>query len=58
MVLITNDKSQIEAEVAAKLPLAKKCGGYIYHSDHSIPPMVTWETYQFLMSMVDKYGAY
>jgi uroporphyrinogen decarboxylase len=58
MVLITNDKAQIEAEVAAKIPMAKKCGGYIYHSDHSIPPMVTWETYQFLMSLVDQYGNY
>ena len=36
MVLISNDRARIEAEVAAKIPLAKKCGGYIYHSDHSI----------------------
>jgi uroporphyrinogen decarboxylase len=58
MVLITNDRECIEAEVAAKLPLAKKNGGYIYFSDHSIPPLVTWETYQFLMSLVERYGAY
>ena len=58
MVLITNDRARIEAEVAAKIPLAKQGGGYIYHSDHSIPPGVTWETYQFLMQLIDHYGRY
>ncbi|MDE2126787.1 MAG: hypothetical protein KGJ62_09365 [Armatimonadetes bacterium] len=58
MVLITNDRSQIEAEVAGKVPAAMKNGGYIYHSDHSIPPGVTWETYQYLMELIDAYGAY
>ncbi len=58
MVLITNDPEQIEAEVAAKIPMARKGGGYIYHSDHSIPPGVTWESYQHLMRMVDRYGRF
>ena len=58
MVLITNDRARIEAEVAAKLPVAKAGGGYIYHSDHSIAPGVRWETYQFLMQLLDRYGSY
>ncbi|HXG24978.1 MAG TPA: uroporphyrinogen decarboxylase family protein [Chthonomonadales bacterium] len=58
MVLLTNDPEQIEAEVASKVPLAKKGGGYIYHSDHSVPPGVTWETYKFLMKLIDEYGSY
>ncbi len=58
MVLITNDRARIEAEVAAKLPIAKAGGGYIYHSDHSIAPGVRWETYQFLMELIDRYGSY
>lgn len=58
MVLISNDRARIEAEVAAKIPFAKQGGGYIYHSDHSIAPGVRWETYQFLMGLVDKYGSY
>jgi uroporphyrinogen decarboxylase len=58
MVLITNDPDLVEAEVAAKIPLAMKGGGYIYHSDHSIPPGVTWATYQHLMRLVDRYGSY
>jgi uroporphyrinogen decarboxylase len=58
MTLITNDRERIETEVAAKIPLAKRGGGYIYHSDHSIAPGVRWETYQFLMALVEKYGRY
>ena len=52
MVLITNDRARIEAEVAAKLPIAKAGGGYIYHSDHSIAPGVRWET----LSVLDGIG--
>ena len=58
MVLITNNWERIEAEVAAKIPMAKAGGGYIYHSDHSIAPGVTWATYRFLMELVEKYGRY
>jgi uroporphyrinogen decarboxylase len=57
MKLITNDPAIIEAEVAAKIPLAKVGGGYIYHSDHSIPPQVSWASYQWLMQLVARYGA-
>jgi uroporphyrinogen decarboxylase len=58
MTLITNDLEAVEAEVAAKIPIAKEGGGYIYHSDHSIPPGVTWQTYQFLMDRVESHGRY
>ncbi|HEY3412493.1 MAG TPA: uroporphyrinogen decarboxylase family protein [Armatimonadota bacterium] len=58
MVLITNDREKVEEEVAAKVPLAMKGGGYIYHSDHSIPPGVTWQTYEYLMELIDRYGRY
>ncbi|MDZ4743798.1 MAG: uroporphyrinogen decarboxylase family protein [Verrucomicrobiota bacterium] len=58
MVLISNDREKYEAEVAAKIPMAKKGGGYIYHSDHSIPPQVTWENYLYLMELVKKYGSF
>ncbi len=58
MVLISNDRERIEEEVSSKIPVAKIGGGYIYHSDHSIAPGVTWETYQFLMERVEHYGRY
>jgi uroporphyrinogen decarboxylase len=58
MVLNTNNLDLVEAEVASKIPAAKIGGGYIYHSDHSIPPGVKWSTYQFLMDRVAHYGRF
>ena len=30
----------------------------MYHSDHSVPPQVSWQTYQALIGFLDKYGTY
>lgn len=58
MVLMTNDHAKIEAEVKAKLAAGMATKGYIYHSDHSVPPQVSWDTYQFIITLLDKYGCY
>ena len=41
-----------------KVRLAKEGGGYIYHSDHSIPPEVTYEKYCDVMRILDEVGRY
>lgn len=48
----------IEEEIKSKFDIAKKGGGYIYHSDHSIPPDVSFQQYQLVMELVKKYGKY
>ncbi len=58
MVMATNDLAVIEQEIAAKLTAGKKTKGYIYHSDHSVPPSVSWQTYQAIIAMLDKHGWY
>ena len=58
MVLITNDLERIEAEVRSKIEAGKQHNGYLYHSDHSVPPQVSWETYQAVIRMVEQYGDY
>ena len=58
MVMGTNDKAKIEEEVRSKLAAGMATKGYLYHSDHSVPPMVSWETYQFVLSLIEKYGYY
>lgn len=58
MVMMTNDREKIEAELASKFAAGKATKGYIYHSDHSVPPQVSWETYQFIMQLVEQYGHY
>ena len=48
----------IEAELREKVPVAMAGGGYIYHSDHSIPPEVSLETYLHTMAVLDEISAY
>jgi len=52
------DPSAIEEEIATKLPVAKQGGGYIYHSDHSVPDNVSFEQYQRTIELVHQYGTY
>jgi len=52
------DPSVVEKEIHTKIPDAKKGGGYIYHSDHSVPNDVSLEQYRRVIELVEKYGAY
>jgi len=52
------DPSVIEREISTKIPFAKRGGGYIYHSDHSVPSNVSFEQYRRVMELVHKYGSY
>ena len=52
------DPTAIEQEIATKIPAAKKGGGYIYHSDHSVPDNVSFEQYQRTIELVHQYGTY
>lgn len=56
--LMGNSKKEIEKEIRDKILIAKEGGGYIYHSDHSIPPTVSLENYRFTLETVSKYGTY
>ena len=55
---LSGPEDQCEAEIRDKIAVAKEGGGYMYHSDHSIPPEVTFERYQWIMELVEKYGGY
>ena len=56
--VMSRSKAEIEDEVVSKVLIAKEGGGYIYHSDHSIPPTVSFENYAYVIELVQKYGAY
>jgi uroporphyrinogen decarboxylase len=58
MVMGSNDREQIESEVRTKLEAGKAHHGYLYHSDHSVPPQTSWETYRFIIELLDRYGQY
>ena len=48
----------IEEEIRTKIPVAMKGGGYIYHSDHSVPDNVSFEQFRKCIELVHKYGRY
>lgn len=52
------DPQVIEEEIRAKFEVAKQGGGYIYHSDHSVPNNVSLAQYQRVMELVRTYGEY
>jgi uroporphyrinogen decarboxylase len=52
------DRERIEHEVITKLQAGMAHHGYAYHSDHSVPPTVTWDTYQFIMQLIEQHGVY
>lgn len=58
MVMATNDLEKVEAEVLGKLEAGMATRGYVYHSDHSVPPSVSWETYEFVIDLIDRHGNY
>jgi uroporphyrinogen decarboxylase len=48
----------LEDEMAAKIPIAVKGGGYIYHSDHSVPDNVSYSNFLRTLDLVRQYGSY
>ena len=48
----------IEREISSKLPALKEGGGYIYHSDHSVPNNVSFQQYCRVMELVAEYGKF
>ena len=52
------DRSLIEREIARKFEAAKPGGGYVYHSDHSVPKDVSFQQYLEVMELVHKYAPY
>lgn len=58
MKMITNDLDLIEEEIISKFAAGMAGHNYCYHSDHSVPPQVSWKTYQEIIRMVERHGNY
>jgi uroporphyrinogen decarboxylase len=52
------DPRVIEKEISGKILEAKKNGGYIYHSDHSVPNNVSLKQYLRVIKLVQEYGTF
>jgi uroporphyrinogen decarboxylase len=58
VLAMAGSRAEIEEEIKRKIPVAMKDGGYIFHSDHSVPPDVSWDNYQYVIELVHRYGTY
>ena len=56
--LSSNDRQRIREEITKKLAAGMARNGYAYHSDHSVPPKVSWTSYRFVMELLDRLGRY
>jgi len=57
-LMAQEDPAPLEREIREKIQVAKKGGGYIYHSDHSVPKNVSLKQYERVIQLVKKYGQY
>jgi len=55
---LSGTPEEIEEEITSKLPVAMEGGGYIYHSDHSVPHTVSLASYARARELVDRIGRY
>jgi len=57
-IFASGDRAAIRYEVLSKLEAAMPGGGYIWHSDHSVPPTVAFDDYVFAVELSREHGAY
>jgi len=57
-LMALDDLKPLEREIKNKITIAKEGGGYIYHSDHSVPKNVSFKNYKKAIELVLKYGRY
>ncbi len=55
---LSGTREDIEQEISSKVPIAMEGGGYIFHSDHSVPPTVSFDNYRYAIDLLAKYGVY
>jgi uroporphyrinogen decarboxylase len=57
--LCAEDEAETLREVRAKLDLGMaNAGGYVFHSDHSLPPQVSLARYARIVELVREWGVY
>ena len=53
------EERELEAEVLGKLKIGmSNPGGFVFHSDHSIPPQVSLARYARVVELVREHGVY
>lgn len=56
--VLWDDVEAIEAEMRRVIPVLKTSGGYIFSSDHSVPPTVSLENFRYIVNLAKELGKY
>ncbi len=56
--VLWDDLEAIEEEMRKVIPLVKESGGYIFSSDHSVPPSVSLENFRYIVELAKELGKY
>ena len=56
--VLASDKESILAEISRKITGVKDTNRYLFHSDHSVPPTVSFENYSYAIQLAKKFGKY
>ncbi len=54
VVKMSGPVGELEEEIRSKVSVARE-GGFIFHSDHSVPPDVNFERYEWILKTARKY---
>ena len=58
MRALSGTKADIDREIRTKIPVVMKGGGYIYCTDHSVAPTVSYENYRYAIDLIRQVGTY
>lgn len=56
--VLWDDADALEAEIRRLVPVLKESGGFIFSSDHSVPPSVSLETFRRAVELAKELGSY
>lgn len=56
--ILATEKKLIFDEVSTKVSNAKETRRYLFHSDHSVPPTVSFDNYCYAIELAKKFGQY
>lgn len=55
---LAGSRTEIQEEVHTKVEAGMQDGGYIFHTDHSVPNSVSFDNYCYALQMLHRYGRY
>ncbi|MBI2942544.1 MAG: hypothetical protein HYY04_19105 [Chloroflexi bacterium] len=56
--VLARSRDEIREEVVSKISVAKENGGYLYHIDHSVNSLISFDNYCYTIQLVREVGRY